>query len=103
MNRRPRLDRKVYRVQAIERALDILDCFDFNNRALSLTEICERTGLNKSTALRLTSNLLARKYLNLDSTTGLYSLGMRLFDLGIDVMTKPIRSFEPDHAATVTT
>ncbi len=82
MNRRPRSDKKVYRVQAVERALDILDCFDFQNRKLSLTEICRRTGLNKSTALRLSSNLLYRKFLNLDSSTGLYSLGMRLFDLG---------------------
>jgi DNA-binding IclR family transcriptional regulator len=72
----------VYRVQAVERALDVLDCFDFHNREQSLTKICRRTGLNKSTALRLTSNLVARKYLSLDDSTGLYSLGMRLFSLG---------------------
>jgi IclR family transcriptional regulator, KDG regulon repressor len=82
MNRKPRSDKKVYRVQAVERALDILDCFDFHDRELSLTEICRRTGLNKSTALRLTSNLVARKFLRLDDETGRYSLGMRLFDLG---------------------
>lgn len=82
MNRKPRLERKVYRVQVVERALDILDCFDFHNRELSLTEICRRTELNKSTAQRLTSNLVARNYLNLDSSTGLYSLGMKLFELG---------------------
>ncbi len=82
MNRRPRPEKKVYRVQALERALDILDSFNFRDRDLSLTEICRRTGLNKSTALRLTSNLVARKYLNVDNSTGLYSLGMRLFDLG---------------------
>jgi IclR family KDG regulon transcriptional repressor len=72
----------VYRVQSVERTLDLLDCFDFHNREQSLTEICQRTGLNKSTALRLTSNLVARKYLSLDVSTGLYSLGLRLFDLG---------------------
>ena len=82
MSRRPRSDKKVYRVQAVERALDILDCFDFHTREQSLIGICRSTGLNKSTALRLTSNLVARKYLSLDSSTGLYSLGMRLFDLG---------------------
>lgn len=82
MNRRPKPEKKVYRVQAVERSLDVLDCFDFRHRDLSLTEICQRTGLNKSTALRLASNLVARKYLNLSTSTGLYSLGTRLFDLG---------------------
>lgn len=82
MKRRPRTDRKTYHVQAVDRALDILDCFDFRNRELSLIEICQRTALNRSTALRLTSNLLARKYLNQNASTGNYSLGMRLFDLG---------------------
>ncbi len=38
--------------------------------------------MNKSTALRLASNLAARHYLRVDASTGLYSLGMRLFDLG---------------------
>ncbi|MFH1115025.1 MAG: IclR family transcriptional regulator [Pseudomonadota bacterium] len=82
MNRKPRSDRKVYRVQSVDRALDVLDCFDFHDRELPLTKICRKTGLNKSTALRLASNLIARKYLKLDESSGLYSLGMRLFDLG---------------------
>jgi IclR family transcriptional regulator, KDG regulon repressor len=82
MNRKPKSEKKVYSVQVVERCLDILDCFDFRHRDLSLTEICRKTQLNKSTALRLTSNLVARKYLNLSGSTGLYSLGMRLFDLG---------------------
>lgn len=75
------VDKRVYHVQAVERALDILDCFDFRNRELSLREICSRTGLNKSTAFRLASNLVARNYLKV-SASGRYALGMRLFDLG---------------------
>jgi IclR family KDG regulon transcriptional repressor len=79
--------RKVYRVQAVDRALDILDCFDFQNRDLSLTEIARKTGLNKTTTMRLTSNLVARNYLNRDSGKGRYSLGMKLFDLGAVVFS----------------
>ncbi len=81
MNRNPFADKRVYHVQAVERALDILDCFDFRNRELSLRDICSRTGLNKSTAFRLVSNLIGRNYLSV-SDSGLYSLGIRLFDLG---------------------
>ncbi len=75
-------ERRIYRVQVLDRALDILDCFTFQVRRLSLTEISRKTGLHKTTAIRLASNLVARKYLNFDSETGLYSLGMRLFVLG---------------------
>jgi DNA-binding IclR family transcriptional regulator len=72
----------IYRVQALERALDILDCFDFQNRELSLSDVVSRTGLNKTTAKRLVSNLTARGYLQLDSENKKYQLGMRLFELG---------------------
>ena len=50
----------IYKVQALERALDIIDCFSFQERELSLTDVVMRTGLNKTTAKRLISNLTAR-------------------------------------------
>jgi len=72
----------IYRVQALERALDILDCFDFQNKELTLSELVRRTGLNMTTAKRLTANLTARGYLQLDPRTKTYQLGIRLFELG---------------------
>jgi len=56
----------IYHVQALMRALDILDCFNYQNRVLSLSDVVNRTGLNKTTAKRLISNLAARGYLQLD-------------------------------------
>lgn len=72
----------VYRVQALERALDILECFSFQNRELSLTGIVNRTGLNKTTVKRLVANLTTRGYLQLDPQSKMYQLGMRLFEMG---------------------
>jgi DNA-binding IclR family transcriptional regulator len=72
----------IYRVQALERALDILDCFNFQNRELSLSDVVVRTGLNKTTAKRLTANLTSRGYLQQDPQSRKYQLGMRLFELG---------------------
>jgi len=71
-----------YRVQAVERALDILDCFTFEKKDLGLFEIVEQTGLNKTTVKRMLSNLTRRKYLQQDPKTKKYKLGMRLFELG---------------------
>jgi len=78
----PIAENSIYRVQALERALDILDCFNFQNRELSLSDVVSRTGLNKTTAKRLISNLTTRGYLQQDPQTRKYQLGMRLFELG---------------------
>ena len=72
----------IYTVQALMRALDILDCFNYQNRVLSLSDVVKRTGLNKTTAKRLMSNLAARGYLQQDPQSKSYQLGMRLFELG---------------------
>lgn len=74
--------KKFYRVQALDRALDILGCFTFQNREMSLSEIVQCTGLNKTTAKRLVSNLTFRGYLKQDLKTKRYQLGLRLFELG---------------------
>jgi len=71
-----------YRVQAVERALDILCCFSFQNKEMTLTEIIQKTGLKKSTAIRLISNLVSRDFLRRDPDTKRYQLGLALFELG---------------------
>ena len=72
----------LYRIQSLERALDILDCFNFNIKELSLSEIVQQTGLNKTTAKRLVANLTARGYLQQIPKSKHYQLGLRLFELG---------------------
>ena len=72
----------VYRVQALERALDILECFSFQNRELSLTDIVKHTGLNKTTVKRLIANLTDRGYLQRDPQSKMYQLGIQLFEMG---------------------
>ena len=74
--------KSIYTVQALERALDILDCFSFQNRELNLSEIVKITGLNKTTAKRLISNLEYRGYLQQNPQAKAYQLGMRLIELG---------------------
>jgi DNA-binding IclR family transcriptional regulator len=75
-------NKTIYRVQALERALNILECFSFQERAMRLSDVVNRTGLNKTTAKRLISNLTARGYLQRDPQSKKYQLGMRLFEMG---------------------
>lgn len=71
-----------YRVQVLEKALDVLDCFNFQDRELGLSQITKMTGLNITTTKRLLSNFVDRGYLQQDPQSKQYQLGMRLFELG---------------------
>ncbi|OZC87170.1 hypothetical protein CH254_15935 [Rhodococcus sp. 06-412-2C] len=69
------------KVDAVERALSILDAFDENAPRLSLTEVANRTGLYPSTALRLAGSLEHWGYLRRDAD-GYFRLGPTLLRLG---------------------
>lgn len=69
------------RVDAVDRALTILDVFDAEKRNLHLKDIAKATGYYKSTILRLMGSLEAFGYVR-RSEAGLYSLGPKLWQLG---------------------
>lgn len=68
-------------VAALDRAIRILNVFSSSDRSLSLAEIAVRTGLYKSTILRLANSLLHSQFMErLDD--GRYRLGPGVFRLG---------------------
>jgi DNA-binding IclR family transcriptional regulator len=68
-------------VAAVQRALKILDAFTENDDKLPLAELSKRTGLYKSTLLRLAKSLENFGYL-VRSDDGTYRLGSKLLHLG---------------------
>lgn len=71
-----------YFVQSLDRAMNILECFNYNNRELDLASITKKTALNRTTARRLINHLSSRGYLSFDPETRRYRLGLKLFELG---------------------
>jgi len=69
------------RPSSVEKAIDVMFCFDLQHPQLRLIEICHRLGLHKSTAHRLLSVLKKKGLVVMDPTTQLYSLGPALVDL----------------------
>jgi IclR family KDG regulon transcriptional repressor len=70
-------------VRAVDRALDILDCFVAGRLELSLTEISARIDLSMSTSSRIVSTLEARGYLFRSRESQRYSLGPTIAQLGV--------------------
>lgn len=68
-------------VEAVDRALNLLNCFDAQNARLSLAELSRKTGYYKSTILRLAVSLENAEYLQRDSD-GFFRLGPTLWRLG---------------------
>lgn len=73
---------KEQRVEAVERALSIVECFTAKDRELTLTEISELTGLYMSTILRLCGSLERYGYVT-RRPSGHFMIGPSLWRLGV--------------------
>lgn len=74
------------RVQAVDRALDVLDCMGAAGRPLGVSDIARRTGHSKATVHHVLATLLSRRYVMQDPYTSLYRLGWALYELGSSVV-----------------
>lgn len=70
------------RVEAVERALALLDVFKQGKASLTLTELANSTGFYKSTVLRMMSTLEHYGYVSRGSK-GAYQLGVSIFHLSL--------------------
>jgi DNA-binding IclR family transcriptional regulator len=75
----PRTTTGKYVVDAVAKALDVVDCFN-GSEGLSLNQISQRVGLNKSRTFRLLCTLRERGYIERNADGSLYRLGMKLFE-----------------------
>lgn len=79
----------------VRRTLDVLSTFDTEHRALTLSEIAERSALAPATALRIVRELSAGGALE-RIPDGSYVIGRRLWDMGL---LAPIQTSLRDAAA----
>lgn len=77
-----------YRIQAIERAVAILNSFSADEPELRVVQLAERLELHKSTVHRFLANLEAAGLVERNLRNGHYRLGMRIFELGGLVMQR---------------
>lgn len=71
-----------YIVQPVYKALQVLRLLGEERRELTLSEICYRVGLPKTTVYRYLYTLSACGFISHDSNTDLYRVGLRLWELG---------------------
>jgi len=74
-----------YIVKPVFKALRVLQCLGEERRKMTLTEICHRVRLPKTTVFRYLYTLRECGFVAYDSNTDLYWLGLRLFELAQSV------------------
>jgi IclR family KDG regulon transcriptional repressor len=99
-----------YQVRVLDRAIDILDALTVRRTDMSIREIVDATGLNRSTAIRLAANLERRGLLQQDPVTSRFRLGHRLFQMGsvvysslslLQAASGPLSALEQQVGATI--
>jgi IclR family KDG regulon transcriptional repressor len=77
-----------YNVRAVERALQILECFDDEHPERGVSEISQAVDLHKATTHRIMTTLLNFGYLERADDGQKYRLGIRLTELGLKVVRR---------------
>lgn len=81
-------DSTIYNVRVIERAMQILACFDDEHPEMSLAEIVRAAGLSPATALRILTTLHGGGYVERAAGGEKYRLGPRLMEMGMGVVRR---------------
>jgi DNA-binding IclR family transcriptional regulator len=68
-------------LRSVGTALDVLECFALDGE-LGVSDIARRLGVAKSTAHRLLQTLVSRGFVEQDRDSGLYRLGIHIYELG---------------------
>ena len=68
-------------IRAVERALDVLQCFTNQSPELTMSQISSMIGINKSTVHRLLTTLERKRFVERDPFTGVYKPGLRLLQI----------------------
>lgn len=76
-----RREKSAYVVQSVDRALDILEAFNYSKEELGVTELSHKLDLHKNNVFRLLATLEVRGYIEQDKKTGNYRLGLKTFEV----------------------
>lgn len=77
-----------YNVRAVERALQIMGCFDDEHPERGISDIAQAVGLHKATAHRIVTTLVNYGYLERVEDGQKYRLGLELPNLGYKVLRR---------------
>ena len=69
-------------VQSVDRALHILEILSEDEEGYRLTDLAERSGLSPSTVHRLLTTMAERRFVQFDSTDGLWHIGRQSYTVG---------------------
>lgn len=77
-----------YIVQTLSNAIDLINVFETESEPLSISELAQKTGMNRTTLFRLLYTLKSKGFVEMDPHTGKYRLGFRIVQLSSLVLQR---------------
>lgn len=74
-------------IKSVDKALRLLEVMSHYQEGISMTELSQRVGINKSTVHHLLATLMRHGYVQQDEFTSHYKLGYSLLDLGMQLLS----------------
>ncbi|KUO53357.1 MAG: hypothetical protein APF76_08945 [Desulfitibacter sp. BRH_c19] len=73
-------------INSVAKALSVLEIVGISEKELTLTEIAKNLDMHKSTAFRLLSTLESRGFISKETSTGKYTLGLKILRLAGELL-----------------
>ncbi|MBI4737118.1 MAG: IclR family transcriptional regulator [candidate division NC10 bacterium] len=74
--------RSEYLIHSVDKALDVLEAFDYDHELLGVSGLARKLRLHKNNVFRILATLETRRYVEQDKKTGNYRLGLKIFEVG---------------------
>lgn len=74
--------RSGHQFHSVDKALDVLGVFDYDQEELGVSEIARKLSLQKNNVFRILATLETRGYVEQNKKTGNYRIGIKAFEVG---------------------
>lgn len=86
----PSRDKESYSIQAVENALDVLEALSEGEDEVRISQLSEKLAMNKTSVFRLLATFESRGYVERDSESGKYRLGLSAYETAQKFLSKMV-------------
>ena len=86
----PSRDKESYSIQAVENALDVLEALSEGEDEVRISQLSEKLAMNKTSVFRLLATFESRGYVERDTESGKYRLGLTAYETAQKFLSKMV-------------
>lgn len=84
----PTREKETYSIQSVENALNVLEALCDEGDEVGISQLSERLGMNKTSVFRLLATFENRGYVERETRSGKYRLGLSAYEIGQKLLSR---------------